>query len=75
MPNLPMTQTCEETKAAISRIEHNSAGQGAGPSGKKAGPPTAIEGGSGSNFKSGTSAGVPTHVKGGDWITPGNGRK
>lgn len=74
MPNVPMTPTCAETKAAISRIEHNSAGQGAGPSGKKAGPPTGIEGGSGGNCKSGESAGVPPYYKGQDWIA-GSGRK
>lgn len=74
MPNLPMTQTCEETKAAIARIEHNSAGQGPGPSGKKAGPPSEIAGGSGANTKSGSSAGVPPTTKGQDWIG-GSGRK
>lgn len=72
MPNLPMTPTCEEVKSNIAKIEHNSAGQGSGPSGKRGGPPTGIEAGSGSNIKGG---GCQPTTKGADWISPGSGRK
>jgi len=42
----PHVHTTSEAEANIRDIEHNSAGQGPGPSGKMAGPPTGIETGS-----------------------------
>ena len=42
----PHCHTTSEAEANIKSIEHNSAGQGPGPAGKKGGPPTGIETGS-----------------------------
>ena len=63
----PHVHSVDEVKSNISKVEHNSAGQGPGPSGKKGGPPTGIEAGSGSNETASDSV-VPKH-KGGDWIS------
>lgn len=45
----PHCHTTSEAEANIRSIEHNSAGQGPGPGGKHAGPPTGIESGSQNN--------------------------
>lgn len=45
----PHDHTVAEVKGNIASIEHNSAGAGPGPSGKRAGPPTEIGGGSNKN--------------------------
>lgn len=66
MGNQPHVHSVEEAKANIARIEHNETGAGPGPSSKKGGAPTGIEGGSGSNETASDSV-VPKH-KGGDWI-------
>ncbi len=49
----PHFHTKAEAEGAISSIEHNSGGQGPGPSGKKAGPPTGAETGSQKNETAG----------------------
>lgn len=67
MSNAPHVHSVEEAKSNINRIEHNSGGQGPGPSGKKGGPPTGIEGGSGANENSGGS--VVPRSKGADDLT------
>jgi hypothetical protein len=67
MGNQPHVHSVDEAKANISRIEHNAAGQGPGPSGKRGGPPTGVEGGSGAN-ETAADHKMPKH-KGGDWIT------
>jgi hypothetical protein len=53
MSNAPHVHSVEEAKANISKVEHNATGQGPGPSGKHGGPPTGIEGGSGSVLNTG----------------------
>ena len=45
----PHCHTTSEAEANIRSIEHNSAGQGPGPAGKKGGPPTGAETGSQKN--------------------------
>jgi hypothetical protein len=67
MGNQPHVHHVDEVKANISRIEHNSSGQGPGPSGKRGGAPTGIEGGSGGNEMA--SDEVVPKTKGGDWIS------
>jgi hypothetical protein len=62
----PHFHKLEEARAAIKSIEHNSSGPG-GPSGKMAGPPTGIEGGSGSNQTVGKQNDIPPSTKGTDW--------
>lgn len=49
----PHVHTVAEAEANIRSIEHNSAGQGPGPSGKKAGPPTGAATGSEKNETAG----------------------
>lgn len=68
MGNQPHVHSVEETKSNIAKIEHNSSGPGSGPSGKKAGPPTGIEGGSSKNYNTGTTNGVPPKEKGADTV-------
>ena len=45
----PHVHTTSEAEANIRSIEHNSAGAGPGPAGKRGGPPTCIETGSQKN--------------------------
>lgn len=71
MGNQPHVHSVDEAKSNIRSIEHNSSGTGPGPSGKRGGAPTGIDGGSGSLEKASDSV-VPKH-KGGDWITEGKG--
>ena len=67
MSQAPHVHSVEEVHSNINRIEHNSAGQGPGPSGKHGGAPTGIEGGSGGNEVTGGD--VVPRTKGGDWIS------
>ncbi len=64
----PHFHTTDEAKGGIRDIEHNSAGAGPGPSGKMAGPPTEIGGGSAKNITTPTP-GVTSSEKGADWIS------
>jgi hypothetical protein len=69
MSNAPHVHSVEETKANISKVEHNASGQGPGPSGKKGGPPTGIEGGSGSVLNTGGDSNQSPKHKGAEDIT------
>lgn len=68
MSNAPHVHSCDEVKQNIARIEHNASGPSS-PSGKKAGPPTGIEGGSAANRNSGNVPDVTSSSKGDDWIS------
>lgn len=68
MSNAPHVHSVEETMANIKRIEHNSSGQGPGPSGKMGGAPTGIEAGSGANENTGGSTDKNPRSKGADWV-------
>lgn len=67
MSNAPHVHSVEEVHSNIAKIEHNSTGQGPGPSGKHGGPPTGIE--TGSVGVRNTGGDVLPKSKGADWIS------